>query len=312
MGIVPNELKESEKVHFAEVKYSYAELTKFREIVWGKFGSSEGVMEELDATLVLYGLGIDIEKNKISLEVDYDFDVSLIAECIPSDSFICEFYEGCPNTGFANIIINNGDQLYNSTFPGSCSVGLPISFDYGSQRVAGWLTCAHSNGAGDTMKYKNLNIVGTLYNSVIDNSYDASILRRDGSQNNYMCDSYIMGNVIYYQESTSSSPPPQYSEVIFQGFVTDWHFDEILETNYNSVYKIVDRSTGKDIFVSLTNLVKVKTTSTNTKKSYMNNGLYWFGDGPTQKGDSGGPVMYNYNTAVGIITGGADNGTYMF
>jgi len=131
MDIVPNGLKESDKVRFFEVKYSYAELTEFREIVWEQFGS-EGVIEEFNAALVLYGLGTDIEQNKISLELDYEFDVSLIAECIPADSFICEFYDGCPNTGLANILVENGEHLYNSTFAASCSVGLPIYFDYSS------------------------------------------------------------------------------------------------------------------------------------------------------------------------------------
>ena len=98
--IVPEELKKFDKVHFQEVKYSYEELSKFRDIICEKFIH----------TLLLYGAGIDVEQNKVDLQLDYELDISLISEYIPSDSFIYELYHECPNIGAADIIADDVDN----------------------------------------------------------------------------------------------------------------------------------------------------------------------------------------------------------
>lgn len=271
---VPKERLHS-KLFFREVKYSYAQLEEFMNIVSEKL---------TDKGIIMVSTGDGLKENKINIVISSEYAgiEEEIIKLIPKDSFICQYEDPKEYqiVDIADVAVTNGSNISASGTPldYEASIGFPVIWGSSSNRSKGWLTTGHFAYDGASVKWGAYTL-GTLGNKNNSGNYDAATITKNvNSSVNLVSSPYIDNDVndgvINYQESTSAGAIAIGTWITYYGAKTGWHTGTVSD---NSV-----------IANGVSGCIKVTGASS-----------------AVAEGDSGGPVWIENddgtNTAVGIM-----------
>ena len=264
----------NEFVHYETAEYSYAYLEELQ-IMLDNYSDRIGFTAS----------GIDQEDNKVVIYSENDLDLGFLYTLVPQNALkIVEenlVIKDC-QASKARFTVEPGREIYIAATETTGTVGCGVVWNNStSDKKYGVLTAGHLGNVGDAAYYKGY-CLGAITKKQQSGSVDAALILRGQNDNSYGFSHKVSdGKEFYY----SGGSFPKNTIIYSYGSVSGVGEGKIVDTSISAV---------DEFGIKFTKLILT--------------------DATCKRGDSGGPVLTEYNgvySMIGIIKGGVESDSRM-